>query len=79
MEEIPNIYEWNDPYDILNLFDINILKDKFGVKYVSTVSAEQMLLFKVNGRYILPKGNDLVKYYGNGEWAIKEEPSWMIG
>lgn len=76
MEEIPNIYEWNDPYDILNLFDINILKDKFGVKYVSTVSAEQMLLFKVNGRYILPKGNDLVKYYGNGEWAIEQEKSY---
>ena len=76
MEEIPNIYEWNDPYDILNLFDINILKDKFGVKYISTVSAEQMLLFKVNGRYILPKGNDLVKYYGNGEWAIEQEKSY---
>ena len=79
MKDLPNIYDWNKPYDILDMFDTNICKDKFGVKYVTTVPAEQMLLFKVNGRYILPKGNDLVKYYGNGEWAIKEEPSWMIG
>lgn len=74
MEEIPNIYEWNDPYDILNLFDTKIYGDKHGIMYVTSAS-EQMLLFKVNGRYILPKGNDLVKYYGNGEWAIKQEKS----
>ena len=79
MKDLPNIYDWNKPYDILDMFDTNIYKDKFGFKYVITFSSEQMLLFKVNGRYILPKGNDLVKYYGNGEWAIKEEPSWMIG
>lgn len=75
MEEIPNIYEWNDPYDILNLFDTKIYGDKHGIMYVTSAS-EQMLLFKVNGRYILPKGNDLVKYYGNGEWAIKQEKSY---
>ena len=79
MEEIPNIYEWNDPYDILNLFDTNIYKDKFGVKYVITFASEQMLLFKVSGRYVLPSKKDIVKYLGNGAWAIKEEPSWMIG
>ena len=72
MEEIPNIYEWNDPYDILNLFDTKIYGDKHGIMYVTSAN-EQMLLFKASGRYVLPKGNDLVKYYGNGEWAIKQE------
>ena len=73
MKDLPNIYDWNKPYDILDMFDINIYKDKYGIKYVASVPAEQMLLFKVDERYILPKENDLVKYYGNGEWAIKQE------
>ena len=79
MKDLPEIYKWSKLFDILNTLDTNVLSDKYGIKYVVTVPAEQMLLFKVNGRYILPKGNDLVKYYGNGAWAIKEEPSWMIG
>lgn len=78
MEEIPNIYEWNDPYDILNLFDTKIYEDKHGIMYF-TSSSEQMLLFKISGRYVLPNKKDIVKYLGNGAWAIKEEPSWMIG
>lgn len=78
MEEIPNIYEWNNPYDILNLFDTKIYGDKHGIMYVTSVS-EQMLLFKASGRYVLPNKNDIVKYLGNGAWSIKEEPSWMIG
>lgn len=69
MKDLPNIYDWNDPYDILNAFDTNIYKDKFGVKYV-TFASEQMLLFKVNGRYVLPHKNDLVKYKGNGKWEM---------
>ena len=79
MEEIPNIYDWNKPYGLLDMFDINIFKDKFGVKYVITSASEQMLLFKTSGRYVLPSKKDIVKYLGNGAWAIKEEPSWMIG
>lgn len=78
MEEIPNIYEWNDPYDILNLFDTKIYGDKHGIMYVTSAS-EQMLLFKISGRYVLPSKKDIVKYLENGAWAIKEEPSWMIG
>lgn len=35
--------------------------------------------FKTSGRYVLPSKKDIVKYLGNGAWAIKEEPSWMIG
>lgn len=30
-------------------------------------------------RYVLPSKKDIVKYLGDGAWAIKEEPSWMIG
>ena len=45
--------------------------------YVTSAS-EQMLLFKVSGRYVLPSKKDIVKYLGDGAWAIKEEPSWMI-
>lgn len=78
MKEIPNIYEWNDPYDILNLFDTKIYGDRHGIMYVTSAS-EQMLLFKVSGRYVCPSKNDIVKYLGNGAWSIKEEPSWMIG
>ena len=63
MKDLPNIYDWNDPYDILNAFDTNIYK------YVTSAS-EQMLLFKVNGRYVLPHKNDLVKYKGNGKWEM---------
>lgn len=35
-----------------------------------TSASEQMLLFKVNGRYVLPHKNDLVKYKGNGKWEM---------
>lgn len=45
MEEIPNICEWNDPYDILNLFDTRIYGDRNGIMYVTSAS-EQMLLLK---------------------------------
>lgn len=69
MKDLPNIYDWNKPYDILDVFDTNIYKDKFGVKYVTSAS-EQMLLFKINGRYVLPDSNDLVKYIGNGKWEM---------
>lgn len=72
MEEIPNIYEWNDPYDILNLFDTKIYEDKHGILYF-TSSSEQMLLFKISGRYVLPNKKDIVKYLGNGQWEIKYE------
>lgn len=73
MKDLPEIYKWSKPFDILNTLATNVLSDKYGIKYVTIVPAEQMLLFKVDERYILPKENDLVKYYGNGEWAIKQE------
>lgn len=76
MKDLPEIYKWSKPFDILNTLATNVLNDEYGIKYVTTVPAEQMLLFKVNGRYVLPKKNDLVKYYGNGEWAIKREKNY---
>ena len=76
MKDLPEIYKWSKPFDVLNTLATNVLSDKYGIKYVTTVPAEQMLLFKVNGRYILPNENDLVKYYGNREWAIKQEKSY---
>ena len=75
MKDLPEIYKWSKPFDVLNTLATNVLSDKYGIKYATSAN-EQMLLFKVNGRYILPKGNDLVKYYGNGEWAIKQEKSY---
>ncbi|WP_297581659.1 hypothetical protein [uncultured Lactobacillus sp.] len=75
MKDLPNIYEWTKPYDILDVFDTNIYKDKYGVKYVTSVS-EQMLLFKVDGRrYILPNKKDEVQYRGNGSWNIRRNYS----
>lgn len=62
MKDLPNIYDWNKPYDILNVFDTNI--------YYVTSASEQMLLFKINGRYVLPNRNELVKYIGNGKWEM---------
>lgn len=75
MKDLPNIYDWNKPYDILNIFDTNIYKDKYGIKYVTSAS-EQMLLFKLNGcRYILPNKKDEVQYAGNGNWNIRKNYS----
>ena len=59
------------------MFDTKIYGDKHGIMYVTSAS-EQMLLFKVSGRYVLPSKKDIVKYLGNGAWAIKEEPSWIV-
>jgi hypothetical protein len=69
MRDLPDVYGWNDPYDILNTFDTNIYKDKYGVKYVTSAS-EQMLLFQANGRYVLPNKGDRVHYLGGGKWHI---------
>ena len=32
-----------------------------------------MLLFKVDGRYVLPNKEDKVQYIGNGRWQIITE------
>lgn len=72
MKDLPNIYDWNKPYDIFAVLDTNICRNKYGIKYVTSAS-EKMLLFKIAERYVLPNrnNNDLVKYIGNGKWKIK--------
>ena len=74
MEEIPNIYEWNEPYDLLNLFDTKIYGDRDGIMYVTSAS-EQMLLFKVSGRYVLPSKKDIVKFRG---WSMGNKRGTIV-
>lgn len=72
MKDLPNVYEWNDPEDILNALDTIAFKDKYGIMYVT--SANKLLFYvRYYGRYVFPNQNDKVKYLGSGEWEIKHE------
>lgn len=65
-EDLPNVYKWNTPYDLLNTLNSATFTDKYGIKHI----AGTMLLFKVDGRYVLPNKEDEVQYIGNGRWQI---------
>lgn len=67
-EDLPNVYKWNTPYDLLNTLNSATFTDKYGIKHI--FKAGTMLLFKVDGRYVLPNKEDEVQYIGNGRWQI---------
>lgn len=74
MEEIPNIYEWNDAQDILYFFSYRIFQDKYGIKSITSANEEVVLFYDhCLGRYILPSKDDKVKYLGDAEWDIEEK------
>ena len=58
-------------YAVWPLNTLNSVKftDKYGLKHI----AGTMLLFKVDGRYVLPNKEDKVQYIGNGRWQIITE------
>lgn len=68
-EDLPNVYKWNTPYDLLNTLNSATFTDKYGIKHIAGI-AGTMLLFKVDGRYVLPNKEDEVQYIGNGRWQI---------
>ena len=70
MKDLPNIYDFCDP-KILPAFLNNQVNERFGVKALYDYSGEKNYLFAVNGRYILPNEQDLIKYRGSGRWEIK--------
>jgi len=67
LEDLLNFYKWNQPYDILNTLNSVKFTDKYGIKHIAGTT----LLFKVDGRYVLPNKEDEVQYIGNGRWQIK--------
>ena len=69
-EDLPNVYKWNTPYDLLNTLNSATFTDKYGIKHIAGTIAGTMLLFKVDGRYVLPNKEDEVQYIGNGRWQI---------
>ncbi|WP_304678499.1 hypothetical protein [uncultured Lactobacillus sp.] len=70
MKDLPNIYDFCDP-KILPAFLNDQVNERFGVKALYAYNGDQIYLFAVAGRYILPNEQDLVRYKGNGRWEIK--------
>ncbi|OYS01776.1 hypothetical protein [Lactobacillus johnsonii] len=70
MKDLPNIYDFCDPKILPEFLNVQV-NERFGVKVLYAYDNEKIYLFAVNGRYILPNKQDLIKYKGNGRWEIK--------
>ena len=74
--DLINVYEYNRPSQIVDMFSSTIIGPKIGIKSLIMDNPpflkHDVLLFKVDNRYVLPNERDEVKYLGHGNWEIKE-------
>lgn len=68
MKDLPNIYDFCDPKILPAFLNVKV-NERFGIKVL--YDNRKIYLFAVNGRYVLPNKQDLIKYKGNGQWEIK--------
>ncbi|MEY8531586.1 hypothetical protein [Lactobacillus taiwanensis] len=74
--DLINVYEYNRPSQIVDMLSNTIIGPKIGIKSLIMDNPlflkHDVLLFKVDNRYVLPNERDEVKYLGHGNWEIKE-------
>ena len=74
--DLINVYEYNRPSQIVDMLSRTIIGPKIGIKSLIMDNPpflkHDVLLFKVDNRYVLPNERDEVKYLGHGNWEIKE-------
>lgn len=74
--DLINVYEYNRPSQIADMLSSTIIGPKIGIKSLIMDNPpflkHDVLLFKVDNRYVLPNERDEVKYLGHGNWEIKE-------
>ena len=74
--DLINVYEYNRASEIVDMLSSTIIGLKIGIKSLIMDNPpflkHDVLLFKVDNRYVLPNKRDEVKYLGHGNWEIKE-------
>ena len=74
--DLINVYEYNRPSEVVDRLSSTIMGPKIGIKSLIMDNPpflkHDVLLFKVDNRYVLPNERDEVKYLGHGNWEIKE-------
>ena len=74
--DLINVYEFNRPSQIVDILCSTMIGPKIGIKSLIMDNPpflkHDVLLFKVDNRYVLPNERDEVKYLGHGNWEIKE-------
>ena len=67
--DLINVYEYNRPSQIVDMLSSTIIGPKIGIKSLIMDNPpflkHDVLLFKVDNRYVLPNKRDEVKYLGH--------------